>query len=334
MNSITPSLPPLIERFFTDQLVRQRRLSPHTVASYRDTFRLLFKFTAKRLSTPPSDLELRDLDAPTIVAFLDDLEADRSASVRTRNLRLTAVRSFFRFLAFEEPAYSAHIQRVLAIPAKRHAQRLVSFLTRPEIEAILAVPDKTTWIGRRDYALLLLAVQTGLRVSELTGLDREALSLGVSPFVHCRGKGRKERNTPLTRQSATVLRAWLAEQGQSDTSPLFPTLQGGRLSSDAVQYLLRKYMMSAQIACPSLKHKRVSPHVLRHTAAMELLQAGVDTSVIALWLGHESVETTQVYLEAHLGLKEAALARIRPLNGRALARFHPSDKLLAFLDAL
>jgi integrase/recombinase XerD len=329
-----PNLPALIERFFTERLMHQRRVSPHTIASYRDTFRLLLEFVHARLHRPPSSLELNDIAAPTISAFLDDMEKRRSVSVRTRNLRLTAIRSFFRFIAFEEPAYSALIQRVLAIPSKRHEKRLVHFLTRLEIEALLAAPDRATWIGRRDYAMLLLAVQTGLRLSELTGLACDAVVLGRGAHVRCFGKGRKERCTPLTRHTIDVIQAWLKEPRRSNSIALFPNLNGGRLSPDAVQALLAKYVATAGRRCPSLTRKHISPHVLRHSAAMELLQAGVDCSVIALWLGHESLETTQVYLHAHLALKEAALAKLQPLNGKIHGRYRPGDQLLTFLNML
>jgi integrase/recombinase XerD len=284
---VQPTLPPLIERFFTERLMRQRNVSPHTIASYRDTFRLLFAFAREQLGKPPSALDLRDLDAPLISRFLDHLEMNRSASVRTRNLRLTAIRSFFDFAAFEEPAHGAHIQRVLAIPGKRHDRSEVHFLTRPEIEALLAVPDRSTWIGRRDHALLLLGVQTGLRVSELVGLDRNAVALAQGAHVRCQGKGHKERCTPLTTTAIITLREWLREPGRRGAQALFPSIHGGRLSVDAVQYLIGKYVAIAGERLPSLKQKRVSPHILRHSAAMELLQAGVECSVIALWLGHE-----------------------------------------------
>jgi integrase/recombinase XerD len=328
------TLPALIERFFTERLMRQRRVSPHTIASYRDTFRLLLAFVQAQRRTPPSSLDLRDVDYSIITGFLDDLERRRSASIRTRNLRLTAIRCFFRFVAAEEPTYSAHIQRVLAIPTKRGDKGLVHFLTRSEIEAVLSAPNKMTWIGRRDYALLLLAVQTGLRLSELINLDREAVVLSRGAHVRCLGKGRKERCTPLTKHAVTTLQTWLKEPPRKNACALFSTVNGGRLSADAVQYLLAKYVAIARLRCTSLKHKRVSPHVLRHSAAMELLQAGVDCSVIALWLGHESVETTQVYLHAHMALKEAALAKLRPINGRAPGRYVPGDHLLQFLSAL
>lgn len=329
-----PTLPALIERFFTKRLMRQRRVSPHTVASYRDTFRLLLAFTQKHLGKAPSSLDLEDIDAPLVGAFLDDLEMHRSTSVRTRNLRLTAIRSFFQFVAYEEPAYSEHIQRVLAVPSKRHDKSMVQFLVRPEIEALLAAPDRSTWIGRRDHALLVLAVQTGLRLSELIGLDRSSIVLGRGAHVRCVGKGRKERCTPITKLVSATVKAWLAEPPRCDSDVLFPAIHGGRLSADAVQYLVAKHAAAARSHCPSLKHKRVTPHVLRHSAAMELLQAGVDCSVIALWLGHESVQTTQAYLHAHMALKEAALSKIAPMRRVKVTPYRPDDQLLQFLNAL
>ena len=324
----------LIERYFIDRLMRQRNVSANTIASYRDTFRLLFKFAHARLRKAPSALTLDELDAPLIGEFLSDLETQRGVGVATRNLRLTAIRSFFRFVSFEEPAHSALIQRVLAIPSKRHDKRQVHFLTRSEIEAVLAVPDRTTWIGRRDHALLLLATQTGLRLSELIGLSRESIHLGAGAHVRCVGKGRKERCTPLTKYAQIALQAWVNEPVRHDANALFPTLHGGHLSADGVQSLLAKHLGVASKACPSLASKRVSPHVLRHSVAMELLQAGVDCSVIALWLGHESIETTQTYLHAHLALKEAALAKLEPYKQHKRLRFRPEDQLLAFLEAL
>jgi len=253
-------------------------------------------------------------------------------TLATRNARLTAIRSFFYYASFQEPGLSAHIQRVLAIPYKRQARPMVAFLSHEEIEAVLAAPDERTWLGRRDHALLTLAVQTGLRLSELTSLDRSAITFGPGAHVRCRGKGRKDRSTPLTTGTAAVLRSWLKEP-EPATEVLFPNARGGRLSADSVQYLVRKYAQLAAVRCPTLRGKRVSPHVLRHSAAMELLAAGVDSSVIALWLGHESVNTTQIYLHAHLALKEAALARTTPPNVRP-GRFRPDDQLLAFLSAL
>jgi site-specific recombinase XerD len=294
----------------------------------------LFQFAQARLRKPPSALMLDDLDAPFISAFLTDLQTKRGASVRTSNLRLTAIRSFFRFVSFEEPARSALIQRVLAIPSKRHDERQMHFLSRSEIEAILAVPDRTAWIGRRDYTLLLLAAQTGLRLSELISVNRDAIRLGAGAHVRCVGKGRKERCTPLTALARGALQEWLKEPTRRGAEALFPNVHGGRLSADSIQALLAKYVRVASDKCPSLASKRVTPHVLRHSAAMELLQAGVDSSVIALWLGHESIETTQTYLHAHLALKEAALAKLKPYTRSKRTRFQPNDRLLAFLEAL
>jgi site-specific recombinase XerD len=332
--SASLSAAPLIERYFTVRLIRQREVSAHTVASYRDTFRLLFRFAQKRLRKLPSMLALEDLDATLIDAFLADLETERGVSVRTRNLRLTAIRSFFRFVSFEEPAASALIQRVLAIPAKRHDKRQIDFLTRAEIDAILAAPDRTTWLGCRDRTLLLLAVQTGLRLSEIVNLDRASVQLAAPAHVRCIGKGRKERCTPLPSATQEALKAWLKEPVRCDGDTLFPGVHGRRMSADAVQALLAKHARTASERCPSLVSKRVSPHVLRHSTAMELLQAGVDCSVIALWLGHESIETTQTYLHAHLALKEAALAKLQPHELGEPSRFQPGDPLLAFLDSL
>ena len=328
-----PTLPVLLESFFTQRLMAQRQVSPHTIASYRDTFRLLLNFAQKQCGKSPSSLNLTDLDAPLISKFLDGLEKQRGTSISSRNVRLTAIRSFFRFAAYEEPGQSAHIQRVLAIQNKRHARPMISFLIREEIEALLAAPDQRTWNGRRDHALLRLAVQTGLRLSEVTSLGREAVVLGTGAHVQCHGKGRKTRCTPLTKQTAGALKAWLKEPPRGTTNVLFPNIHGGQLSSDAVQHLLAKHLAIAQQRCPTLKKKRVTFHCLRHSSAMELLAAGVDTSVIALWLGHENVETTQIYLHAHLALKEAALAKTRPVTGKQ-ARFRPGDKLLEFLAAL
>lgn len=328
----TATLPVLLQSFFTERLLTQRQVSAHTIASYRDTFRLLLRFAQLERHKRPSELDLSDLDADLIGSFLTSLEQQRRCSARTRNARLTAIRSFFSYASYQEPGLSAHIQRVLAIPYKRQVRPMVAFLSHEEIEAVLATPDGSTWLGRRDHALLTLAFQTGLRLSELTSLDRSAIAFGAGAHVRCRGKGRKDRSTPLTTGTAAVLRSWLKEP-VPQTEVLFPNARGGRLSADSVQYLVRKYAQVAAVRCPTLRGKRVSPHVLRHSAAMELLAAGVDSSVIALWLGHESVNTTQIYLHAHLALKEAALARITPPNVRP-GRFRPDDRLLAFLSAL
>jgi site-specific recombinase XerD len=330
---MTTTISPLLQSFFTDRLMSQRQASPHTIGSYRDTFRLLLVFAKEKLNKPPSKLTLDDLDAPFIGSFLDHIESGRHNGARTRNLRLTAIRSFFQYASFQEPDHSALIQRVLAIPSKRYERPLIDFLTHQEILALLAAPDSTTWMGRRDRALLMLAIQTGLRLSELIRLSRHDIILDTGAHVRCYGKGRKERCTPLTKQIVAVLKAWLKERGGSESDVVFPSARGTSLSPDGVQYLLAKHVAQARKMCPSLKQKRVSPHVLRHTAAMELLQAGVDHSVIALWLGHESPQTTQIYLQADLALKEKILEKTKPLNVKA-SRYRPRDKLLQFLTSL
>jgi site-specific recombinase XerD len=323
----------LLESFFTQRLMKQRLASPHTIKSYRDTFHLLLQFSQRHLGKQPSQLELTDIDTPMITAFLDDMEKNRKISSRTRNARLAAIRSFFRYAAFEAPAQSAQIQRVLAIPGKRHIRTLVGYLTRPEIEALLAAPNLLTWSGRRDHALLLLAVQTGLRLSELTGLQHCDVILGSGAHVRVIGKGRKERCTPLTKQTARVIQTWMQEPTKSDSQILFPSARGGRLSADGVQYILNNHIKTAIKKCLPLKEKRVTPHLLRHTCAVELLQAGVDRAMIALWLGHESVETTQIYLNANLALKEEMLAKTNMPEGSTV-RYRPDDQLLAFLRGL
>jgi site-specific recombinase XerD len=323
----------LLEGFFTQRLMRQRQASAHTIASYRDTFKMLLQFAQKRLHKAPSALALEDVDAPLVAAFLDDLEVSRSVTARTRNLRLTAVHSFFRYAAFEAPTHAAQIGRVLAIPAKKFSRALVPFLTRPEVDALLAAPDQRTWSGRRDRALILLAVQTGLRLSELTGLRSDDVNLGTGSHVRVVGKGRKERCTPLSKATRAVMGAWLREPVRAPKQPVFPNAQGGPLSSHGVHYLLAKHVEAAGTLCPSLKRKRVSPHVLRHTTAMDLLQAGVEQAVIALWLGHESIETTQIYLEANLELKERMLAKTTPHDAKP-GLYRPDDDLLMFLRGL
>ncbi|MBI2563882.1 MAG: tyrosine-type recombinase/integrase [candidate division NC10 bacterium] len=329
---MTP-LAPLLEAFFTERLRRQKGASPNTVAAYRDAFRLLLHFAQRRQGRAASNLTLSDLDAPLIGAFLDHLETERRNRARTRNARLAAIRSFFHFVAPREPAHAALIHRVLAIPQKRCDRRVVNFLTRPEVDAILASPDQTRWMGRRDHLLLVLAVETGLRVSELAHLRLCDVVLGAASYLRCYGKGRKERMTPLSRRTAARLRWWLHERKAAPTDPLFPARHGGALSRDAIERLLTKHTAAATAACPTLRTKPVSPHVLRHTTAVNLLQAGVDRAVIALILGHESVETTQMYLDADLATKERALARTAPVGAKH-GRFRPSDSLLAFLQAL
>jgi len=327
------SFAPLVERFFSQRLVTHKQASPHTIASYRDTFRLFLHFARRRTHKAPSDLAFSDIDVDLIETFLTDLEKSRGISARSRNLRLSALRSFFRYALYYEPMHAGRIQQILAIPAKRHDRTLVDFLTRPEVEALLAAPDTRTWNGRRDHALLLVAFQTGMRVSEITALRTNDVELDTGAHIRCLGKGRKERCTPLAAQTVKELKAWIKDPAPGQSEFLFPTIHGQRMSADAVQYLLAKYTAIARRTCFTLRNKRVSPHVARHTAAMELLQAGVDLSVIALWLGHESIETTQKYLHAHIALKDAALAKTAPFNAR-VGRFRPDDRLLQFLNGL
>jgi site-specific recombinase XerD len=314
--------------------MHQRRASPDTITSYRDTFCLLLAFAHTNMGKTPSRLELDDLNAPFVCRFLDHLEAARGNCPRTRNARLAAIHSFFQYAALHDPVRSSLINAVLAIPGKRCDSVSVQYLVRAEVEALLAAPDLATWAGRRDRALLLLAVQTGLRLSELISLNIRDVRLGVGAHVHCMGKGRKERCTPLRKETGAVLRVWIKErEGLPDTAPLFPNARAGRLSPDGVQYVLRKHVTTAQQNCPSLTGKRISPHVLRHTAAMDLLQHGVDRSVIALWLGHETLDTVNVYVHANLQIKEKALAKTAPLHS-VPGRFRPDDELLAFLKGL
>jgi integrase/recombinase XerD len=323
----------LLQRFFTDRLLNQLGASPHTIAAYRDTFRLLLRFASERLKRRPSEIRIEDLDVALLGKFLNHLEVNRRNQPRTRNNRLAAIHGFFQYVAISEPALALQCQRVLAIPPKRYQRRPVEFLTEDEAAAVLAAPNPETWIGRRDRALLLLAIQTGLRNSEITGLRREDVQFGVGAHLRCFGKGRKMRCTPLRPDVAAVLKAWLADKDGSPDKPVFPSLNGSRLSADALQRLVAKHVATASRTCPSLRTKKVTPHTLRHGAAMALLRRGVDLSVIALWLGHESTETTQVYLHADIKLKEQALARTTS-SGLVPHRFRPSDPLLAFLETL
>lgn len=327
------SLPALIQRFFTERLITQQGASPHTIAGYRDTFRLLFGFALTRLGRAPSALRVEELDVTFVEAFLNHVEQHRGNRPRTRNHRLSALHAFFRYVALAEPALSLHCQRILAIPAKRCERGPVEFLTDEEATALVSAPNPDTWIGQRDRTLLLLAVQTGLRNSEITALRRQDVGLGVGAHVHCVGKGRKSRCTPLRADVVTVMKAWLARHPGAPTDPVFPSARGGRLSPDALQDLVAKHTATAVQTCPSLKAKPVTPHTLRHTAAMALLQRGVDLTVIALWLGHESTDTTEVYLHADMRLKEQALAHTTP-TGLIPPRYQAPDPLLAFLEAL
>ncbi len=324
------SLAYLLESFFIDRLMGEINASPNTVSSYKDTFRILIKYASKQLKKLPSKLELTDLNVDFILEFLKHLEDERGISSRSRNQKLAAIRSFFNYASFKTPESINLIQQVLCIPDKKHNKRLVQYLNHSEVDAILNTIDQSNWLGRRDYALLVTAIQTGLRVSELLSLTRNSVKLGSGAYIQCIGKGRKERNTPLTGQTERILKRWIKEiKGEV----FFPSIHGERLSSDSIQYLVKKYVVIAAKSCPSLKNKNITPHVLRHTTAMNLLKSGVDRSVIALWLGHENLETTQVYLEADLELKKKTLDRAAPFNAR-LRRFKAPDSLLAFLKNL
>lgn len=324
---------PTLQAFFTERLIGQRRASPHTVAAYRDSFRLLFAYLAESTGKWPAELDFEDLDAGTIGGFLAHLERDRGVSASTRNARLAALRSLFRFASLRHPEHAATIARVLAIPAKRGDRRLVTFLTRPEIDALLAAPDRSRPTGRRDHTLLVVAVQTGLRASELATMRRADVDTGRGPHVRVQGKGRKERITPLTGHSVKVLRPWLDERGGAPADPVFPSPSRGPLGRDAIRKLVVKHADAAAATCPSMAAKSVSVHTLRHSCAMNLLQSGVDLATIALWLGHEDLRTVQHYLHADLALKERALARTTPPNAMP-GRYRPPDAVLAFLESL
>lgn len=329
---MSTTLPALIQRFFTDRLCVQMEASHHTVAGYRDTFRLLLRFAGVRHGKPPVKLTVEDIDADLVADFLVHGETARGNTARSRNTRLAAIRSFFRYVAMADPAWLLHCQRILAMPSKRYVRRAVTFLDADEIAALLAAPDRTTWAGRRDHALLLLAVQTGLRASELVGLRCSDVVLGSGAHVRCMGKGRKERCTPLRRDTAKLLAAWIGDRCDNN-GPLFPSIRGDRLSRDALEHLVRKHCLTASRACPSIGSKRVTPHTLRHSTAMDLLHHGVDQAVIALWLGHESVTTTQIYIHADMRMKEKALARVAAPT-TPTGRYRPDDQLLAFLEGL
>lgn len=326
-------LPVYVQRFFSERLASQLRASPNTIASYRDTFKLLLRYASEQLKQSPTDLLVAHIDAELVGRFLSFIEEDRGNSARSRNARLAAIRSFFRFVAANEPQLLHHCQRILAMPSKRHEKQPIDYLTREEIETLIAAPDQSTWLGRRDRALLMLALQTGLRVSELIHLVVRDVVLSTGAHVRCVGKGRKERSTPLRKDCVEVMRAWIQERNADNNAPVFVSNRGGILSRDAVERIVRKHVAKAAEQCISLGTKKVSPHVLRHSAAMELLQNGVDRTVIALWLGHESVETTQMYIHADIQMKEKAMASTSLIKVQA-GRYQPDDKLLAFLESL
>lgn len=329
----SPLLGPLLQSFFVEHLPAHRRASPQTVAGYRDAFRLLLRFLDRTTKKAPSLLRVDDLDAPNIFAFLDHLEQERANGARSRNARLAAIRSFFRLVALREPCCIPVATRVLAVPIKRTDKRLIGYLTRPEIEAILASADQSRWSGQRDHALLLALYNSGARVSEIIALRRRQIRFGDTNFLELNGKGRKERTVPMWGKTARTLKRWLEVIPAIPEAIVFPNARGAPLSRDGAAYILKQAVDGAKTTCATLADKKVTPHVLRHTTAMHLLQSGVDMAVIALWLGHESIETTHSYIEADLRTKEQALEKVAPA-GPGFRRFQPDDKLLAFLEAL
>ncbi len=327
-------LGPHLQSFFTEHLTRNKRVSPQTIASVRDSFRILLEFLRTQTGIEPAKLQVTDLNAAAILTFLDHLEQKRGNSVRSRNVRLSAIRTFFRYLALYDPDRLGQVTQVMAIPVKRQEKKLVGALTREEMDALLAVPDRSTWGGRRDHALLLTMYNTGARVSEMTTLRREQVRMGATSYIELHGKGRKERTVPLWPHTARTLEAWFKELATTSSGTIaFPNARGHQMARDGVEYLLRQVVKKALPVCGSLAGKRVSPHTLRHTTAMHLLQAGVDITVIALWLGHESIETTHCYMEADLATKQRALNKVAPVEG-GVQRFRPNDPLLAFLAAI
>lgn len=325
---------PLVESFFVERLYQQQRVSPNTVASYRDCFRMLLGFAKNQVGKQPSDLLLTEIDAPLVANFLTHVETQRQCLPQSRNVRHAAIRAFFKYIALREPEHGGLIQRVLALPRKKCEKNLVDYLTRPEMEALLKAPNRSTLIGRRDYALLLVGCQTGLRVSELINLTPEQLQLGKGPYIQCLGKGRKERCVPLAKKTVSVLRGLLQEKGTGPKNPVFESRRGGAMSRDAVELLVERHTAKAAEGCPSLAGKEISPHVLRHTAAMRMLEAGEDTALIALILGHESSDSTDCYLHADLTRKEKALARVLPPSASGARRYKPEDRLISFLNSL
>jgi integrase/recombinase XerD len=334
MNARVTLVGPHLQRFFAEHLAMHKHASPGTVASYRDTFRLLLQFMQDTTRIAPTALPVAAIDADAILAFLNHIERDRRCSARSRNARLAAIRAFFRFVSLRDPACLGIATRIMAIPNKRFEKKLVGFLSRAEVKALIAAPDRRTCSGRRDHALLLTLYNTGARISEIIGLRRRQLSLDAGHAnIQLLGKGRKERVIPLWDETARVLRGWLREIDDTPDAVVFPSARNQPLSRDGADYVLRRAVVTAAVSCSSLANKSVSPHVLRHSTAMHLLQSGVDLAVIALWLGHESIQTTNLYITADLASKEKALERLDPVSG-TFSRYRPTDKLMAFLAAL
>jgi site-specific recombinase XerD len=323
----------LVQEFFLERLVQQRNASAQTVASYRDTFRLLLGFAERHLGKTPERLALTDLDAPLVLAFLNHLEIERHNTIRSRNLRFAAIRSFLHFAAFKEPEALPTIQRVLAIPSKRFDRPLLGFLSRPEVQSILNAPDGDTWSGTRDRTLLATLYNTGARVSEIIALSVADVVLDGSSSVRIHGKGRKQRSVPLWRATTLQIRRWLPRIDSRPDRPLFPSCSGIRLTRSAVTARLQLAVQRATATCASLTARHISPHTFRHSTAMHMLQAGVDITLIALWLGHESPTTTHAYVEADLAMKQRALDAVHAPQ-LASSRYHPGDRILRFLESL
>lgn len=333
MTSLPIGFPALLQDFFLRRLVAERGASAHTIASYRDTFELLLRYIEQRAGRTPSAVTWEDLGAATILSFLDYLERERGNSVRTRNLRLTAIHSFVRYASLRDPTAWPLAQRLLAISTKRFDRPVIEFLSREEVGALLEAPDRDTWSGHRDAVLFAVLYNTGARVSEATRLRSSDILLDRASALHLHGKGRKERVVPIWKSTASQLRAWATHIDSAPDAPVFPNRAGKPLSRSGVEHRLQLAIEKAAERCPSLTGRRISPHTLRHTTAMHLLQSGVDITLIALWLGHESTATTHLYVEADLAMKEAALRRVEDPGSRPL-RFKAPDRLLAFLEAL
>jgi integrase/recombinase XerD len=330
---MSPTFDTLVQDFFCRRLIQQQGVSPRTVEAYRDTFRLLLAYLPQRLHKPVTAFALADLDAPVVLAFLDHLESERGNGARTRNARLAALRSFVQYAASRDPTAWPMAHRVRAIPAKRFSRPLLGYLSREETQAVLQAPDATTWSGQRDRMLFAVMYNTGARVSEAVGLHRADVTNGQARTLHIRGKGRKERLVPLWKETAAALGSWLKRLAPEPEGPLFPNARGQLLTRSGVEDRLALAVGKAGVVCPSLREKAVSPHTIRHTTAMHLLQSGVDLTIIALWLGHESPETTHQYIEADLRMKEGVLAKTKGISGGP-TRYQPKAKLLEFLDQL
>ena len=323
----------LLEEFFNEHMKSRKHASPHTIASYSDTFQLILQYAFKKLKKKPPELTINDFNAQFLCDFLADQEECRKICARTRNARLVAIRSFFRYFSYRLLESGSLINEVLAIPEKRMDQKLIDFLTKEEVDALLKAPNQKTWIGKRDHVFLIVAIQTGMRLAELTALKWENVHLGQGASIECLGKGRKNRSTPLSKEAINCLFLWSKELDSAASNIVFPTIHGCRMSSDSVQYMLKKNTIIAAKHCSSLTSKKITPHVLRHTTAMRLVQCGIDLPSIALWLGHESIKTTYVYLRADIEMKERILKKAPPLNTKT-SRYKPNDKTMSFLKKL